>query len=281
MLRVFFFLLASSILAPHSKSWAQYESINHVGEYGIQFGVSQYVGDLNLKVMANTPKLAVSTFFQKQLNNYVGVKLSAAYTRLGASDQNSNEKNQQLRNLSFNSDLWEFTLQGQFNFFKFQPYDPNHRWTPYLTGGLGVFFFNPFAFLQGKKYFLQPLGTEGQNRADLFPDRKPYTLSALCFPIGAGVKFNVSNNVNIGFEAVYRFTNTDYIDDVSTTYAGAAAFTPNTPAAALQDRSTEFSPPIGTAGFQRGNSTKKDGYFFLQGIVSFNIASYRCPKASK
>ncbi len=85
----------------------------------------------------------------------------------------------------------------------------------------------------------------------------------------------------VSFESGFRKTFTDYIDDVSTTYAGAAAFKNPSSALSLQDRSTEFGPAIGAAGIQRGNSTKKDGYFFLQGVVSFNIASYRCPKASK
>lgn len=62
-----------------------------------------------------------------------------------------------------------------------------------------------------------------------------------------GVKYNLGRNVNLGFEVVHRFTSTDYLDDVSTTYAGVTAFpqkTPgvNTPAYLLQDRSYETEP---------------------------------------
>ena len=31
-------------------------------------------------------------------------------------------------------------------------------------------------------------------------------------------------SMNVGFEVTYRFTTTDYLDDVSTTYAGSATF---------------------------------------------------------
>ena len=82
-------------------------------------------------------------------------------------------------------------------------------------------------------------------------------------------------------EVGYRFTNTDYLDDVSTTYA-PDAFQPlpnGQPSSAqlLSDRSYETGAPIGIKGRQRGNSTQKDGYVIAQVGVSFNISSYKCP----
>lgn len=274
MIQLKYFLYTIVIVLLNSPSKAQYESNVHVGEFGVLLGAAHYYGDLNPNPVFDRPKIAIGAFYQRQFNNYIGLRLFAEYARLGYADKFSRNTAQRTRNLSFNSDVWEFTLQGQFNFFKFQPYSANYRWTPYLTAGVGVTFFNPFAFLQGKKYFLQPLGTEGQNT---LPNRKPYNLFALCIPIGAGFKYNISNNINIGLEAAYRITTTDYLDDVSTTYAGAAAFKNPSPALSLQDRSTEFGPAIGTAGVQRGNSTRNDGYLFLQCTVSFSIMSYRCP----
>lgn len=257
---------------------AQYQSNVHKGEYGIALGLAHYMGDLNPNFSVDRPKIAIGAFYQKQFNNYVGLRLSANYASVGYADKYSNNAAQKRRNLSFNSDIWELTLQGQFNFFKFEPGNKYYNnWTPYITGGVGMFTFDPFAFLQDKKFFLQPLGTEGQNSL-LFPDRNPYNLFAVCFPVGAGVKFNINDKMNIGLEATYRFTTTDYLDDVSATYAGTAAFRGAT-ALALQDRSTELGPAIGVAGFQRGNSTQNDGYLFLQCMVSFNIMSYKCPTA--
>jgi hypothetical protein len=98
-----------------------------------------------------------------------------------------------------------------------------------------------------------------------------------------GLKYSLTENTNFFVEVGYRFTNTDYLDDVSTTYAGAEAFPPlpsGDPSAAflLQDRSYETAAtPIGIKDRQRGNSQQKDAYVLAHIGVSFNLTSYRCP----
>ncbi|MEN9371014.1 MAG: hypothetical protein RLZZ64_89, partial [Bacteroidota bacterium] len=82
-------------------------------------------------------------------------------------------------------------------------------------------------------------------------------------------------NLNIGFEVAYRFTTTDYLDDVSTTYAGANMFTPGTPGYILQDRSLTV-PMLGVAGKQRGFSQQKDQYVFAELTLSMSFNSYKC-----
>jgi len=104
----------------------------------------------------------------------------------------------------------------------------------------------------------------------------------LCIPAAVGFKVNVTPNTNVFAEVGYRFTNADYLDDVSSTYA-PDAFAPDangnpTPAMLLADRSYETGTPIGVKGRQRGNSAQKDAYVIAQIGVSFNISSYKCPK---
>ncbi len=256
------------------------------GEVGITAGVAHYFGDLNTRAAINRPKPAVGLFLRKQFGNYVGLRISAHYAQVGYSDTYSKNEYQKTRNLSFNSNIVEFTVQGDFNFFKFIPADPDHLFTPYITFGAGVFYYDPYTFLNGKKEFLRPLGTEGQ-LADqsilanqVYADRKPYSTMALCFPLGVGVKYNLTNKINISFEITNRFTNTDYLDDVSTTYVGLAAV-PSNKGKLLQDRSFEVNPNfiLGTEGRQRGFSKQKDQYIIAEAGVSFNISSYKCPSA--
>jgi len=107
---------------------------------------------------------------------------------------------------------------------------------------------------------------------------------AICLPFGVGVKYNVNEKINLGFEMVYRFTNTDYLDDVSKTYAPDAfpqTLPDNTPTNwyLLQDRSYETGTPIGIKGRQRGFENQKDQYIFAEFTVSFNLTSYKCPTA--
>jgi hypothetical protein len=251
------------------------------GEFGVAVGLGHYFGDLNTRAALNRPKFSAGAFFRKQFSNYIGLKVAANYARLGYSDVYTNNEAQRRRNLSFNSNIWELSVSGDFNFFKFYPGIEGFTYTPYVSLGIGVFSYDPFAYLNNEKISLRPLGTEGQGSA-AYPDRTPYSSMAVCFPFAVGFKYNINEKTNMFFEVGYRFTNTDYIDDVSTVYA-PDAFTalPNgqpSIAALLADRSYETGAPIGIKGRQRGNSAQKDAYVLAQVGLSFNISSYRCPR---
>lgn len=256
------------------------------GEFGFTAGVAHYFGDLNTRARLNRFKPALGIFYRKQFNNYLAMRISAHYAQLGYSDIYSKNTFQNNRNLSFNTDILEFAVHGDFNFFKFVPGDPDFSFTPYVTLGLGVFSYNPYAYLNGKKVYLRPLGTEGQNIAYVGADgkvRKPYGSMAVCVPIGLGIKYSISKSMNLSIQIAHRLTTTDYLDDVSTTYVGIDKFPPingqPSTAAILQDRSAEKGVPIGNEGIQRGFSKQKDQYLIVEIGLSFNITSYKCPSA--
>lgn len=265
-------ILFSLMLASFA-GWAQRYFTSF--EVGISGGVSQYFGDLNEHYGLKTPNFAAGIYGRERLNSYIAVKLGAYYTQVGYDDKLENIPYQQLRNLNFKSDIVEISAQAEFNFFAFITGDKEHRFTPYLTGGLGMFHYDPYTTYNGKKYFLRPLGTEGQYAG--FSDRK-YTTTALCFPIGAGVKWWIKGGVNLTIELADRLTTTDYLDDVSNTYVGSNKFSKNPVARALQDRSGEVNNiALGRAGKQRGNTASKDQYFMALISLSFNFTSYKCP----
>lgn len=257
------------------------DAIVQEGEFGFGLGASHYFGDLNTRAKLNRAKMAGTIFFRKNFGNYIALRVGATFAQLGYSDK-YNTFNQYMltRNLSFNSKVWELTLQGDFNFFRFMPGDPNYSFTPYVTFGAGVFNYDPYAYLQGRKVMLRPLGTEGQGD-------KPYSSMAICIPFGGGFKYAISSKVNIGFEVLHRFTNTDYLDDVSKTYPNPSIFPVNpadgTPSDAylLFDRSYEFGEPISVTnpGLQRGYSKQKDQFLTAMVHLTFNLQSYRCPTA--
>lgn len=261
--------------------FAQYANYSNVqqGEVGITFGAAHYFGDLNNRADVSRPKPSVGIFFRKQFGNYIGLRLAGRFAQLGYSDQYSKNEYQLLRNLSFNTNIYEVALQGDFNFFKFVPGDGVHNFTPYVTLGVGLFSYDPYAYLADEKYYLRPLGTEGQYAAG---GKKPYGNTSFCIPFGAGIKYAMTDKFNISIEAAHRFTGTDYIDDVSGQYAGIDKFEPNSPAALLQDRSYEIDKNniLGVAGRQRGFAKQKDQYLILEVGISFNISSYRCPTAN-
>jgi hypothetical protein len=264
---------------------AQREAVVQEGEFGVGLGAAHYFGDLNTRAHLNRPKIAATAFFRKNFGNYIAVRVGASFAQLGYSDiYNDHNEFMQRRNLSFNSNVWELALQGDFNFFRFMPGEPGYNFTPYITFGVGVFNYDPFAMLQGQKYFLRPLNTEGQG-SSLYPDRKPYGSMAFSIPFGAGVKYCINDRINIGFEIVHRVTGTDYLDDVSKTYVDPSVFPPlpngdPSPAYLLHDRSYELGDPIGKPGIQRGIQTQKDQFATAIIYISFNLQSYKCPSAN-
>lgn len=270
-------------LIPGNRVQAQ-DAVVQEGEFGIGLGAGHYFGDLNTRARLNRAKIAGSLFFRKNFGNYIALRVGASFAQLGYSDQfNTHNEYMHTRNLSFNSKVWELALQGDFNFFRFMPGEPEFSFTPYITFGVGVFSYDPYAYLRGDKVFLRPLGTEGQG-SPLYPDRQQYSSMGISIPLGAGVKYSFNDRINIGFEVLHRFSNTDYLDDVSTTFVDPAAFPPNPDGSPsngllLSDRSYEIGDPIGIPGRQRGNSKQKDQFVTAMFHVTFNLQSYRCPTA--
>ncbi|HTN46088.1 MAG TPA: DUF6089 family protein [Flavipsychrobacter sp.] len=277
MRKFFFSLLVSSALLSATQAQNYYSA----GEFGVSLGASQYFGDLNDEYGLKTPNPAIAAFGRYHLNPYISLRANLLYTHVGYADNLSSNPYNRQRNLSFQSNIYEASVQAEFNFFRYHTGEINSRFTPYLTGGVGAFYYNPYAFYNDKKYFLRPLGTEGQ-QAEV-GQGKSYSRISMCFPVGAGIKYWIRPGINLGVEIANRLTLTDYMDDVSTNYAGSEYFAtdprnPN-PAYILQDRSVEVDPnnTLGRRGKQRGNSSTKDQYMMVLINLSFQLKAYKCP----
>lgn len=251
-------------------------------EWGLAAGATQYFGDLNDQYGFHMIRPNFGVFGRYHFNHYLSARLSANYTEVGYDDKFNSNTYQNLRNLNFRSNIFEATLQAEFNFFRFATGEVGSEWTPYITCGIGAFSYNPYTHYNGEKYYLRALGTEGQNMGAEYASRK-YGRFAMCFPIGVGFKWWVVPGVNMGIEITDRLTNTDYLDDVSTSYVGGNKFAPDPTAlnAAyfIQDPSILKNPaqPLGRAGKQRGNSASKDQYVMVQFHLSIQLKTYKCP----
>ena len=280
-----FFAVISLVIIFFLNNGAQaQDAIVQEGEFGVGLGAGHYFGDLNTRAKFNRPKAAATVFFRKNFSNYIAARIAATFARVGYSDiYNSDNEYMRRRNLSFNSNVWELALQMDFNFFRFMPGEPGFNFTPYITLGVGAFSYDPFAYLGREKIFLRPLGTEGQGSTQ-YPDRKQYSTMGISIPFGAGIKYSLNERFNIAFEVLHRYTNTDYLDDVSKTYVDPAVFPSNpdnsfSQAYLLSDRSYEVGEPIGSPGRQRGNSKQKDQFITAMIHLTFNLQSYKCPTA--
>lgn len=253
-------------------------------EVGIGLGTAHYFGDLNPEGGLSPVHYSAGLFYQRYMGNYIAMRLSVNYIHLAASDKDNQSDAYHGRGLDFTNNVMELTLTGSFNFFRYAPGVAGHSFTPYVGLGIGGIYTDPYTKTdQGEKVKLRKLGTEGQNSTTPH-DGKKYGPLAMVFPLSVGVRQALSPKLNIFAEATYRFTKTDYLDDVSTTYAGKEAFDPanykSSPGQAaealeLQDRNLDGKPRM--QGWQRGNSLASDRYLTLQIGLSFNFGSCNCP----
>ncbi|MEO8149254.1 MAG: DUF6089 family protein [Bacteroidia bacterium] len=244
-------------------------------EMGITIGVSSYKGDL--KEHQYTTKdlhLAGGILYRHCFNNHWAFKAGINVMKISAEDSTSGDPYQEHRNLSFRSKIQELNMQFEFNFFKFQTANPVTKWSPYLHAGLTVFHFNPEANLDGDWYKLQPLGTEGQGTS-LYKDRKYYKRTQVAFTFGGGFKFSLSRRFGLAIETGVRKTYTDYLDDVSKTYAdkNAIAAVNGTTAALLSDRSID-QLNNDNLNRDRGNKNNKDWYMFTGVQLNYTLSKH-------
>ena len=119
MKKIILLLLSIAIIKSQTIAQRGFDGNVLKGEFGITAGVAHYFGDLNTRASISRLKPALGLYYKKQFNNYLGARLSAHYAQVGYSDVYSKNEFQKRRNLSFNSDIIEFAIHGDFNFFKY------------------------------------------------------------------------------------------------------------------------------------------------------------------
>ncbi|MEO7309503.1 MAG: DUF6089 family protein [Chitinophagaceae bacterium] len=233
-------------------------------------GISNYQGDLQpIFLTLNLAKPSGFMVVKYGLTENIFIRGGFAIGSLEGNDR-VNRDYLQNRNLSFKTSVSEFHVGLEYRLIR----PENFSVTPYLFAGLGVYHFNPYATYQGKDYFLQPLGTEGQGLPQ-YPSKKIYSLNQLCIPYGGGFKWQVNCNLNIGFEFGQRKLFTDYIDDVSGTFADEEILrnARGQIAVDLAFRRKEVDPnkPYPAEGVGRGNAKQDDWYYFTGLTIGLSL----------
>jgi hypothetical protein len=176
-LRMSLVLIVLIFLTANQKAKAQ--SLE-VGAFG---GASYYLGDLNPSKHFIESNLAYGGLVKYNLSKRFALNLSLTQAKLksDASNFNADHTANQAANLS--TQLNEFALMGEFNFFPYAINDRNNFWSPYVLGGLA--------------YFITPLQ------------------SGISLPFGLGIKINPLRNFGLSLFWSARKTFTDNIDQLS------------------------------------------------------------------
>jgi hypothetical protein len=260
---ILFSLLICASLHAQAQNW----------EGGIMIGGSNYHGDLAYNIVPNETHFAQGVHVRYNFTPYWSYRPSVVHAKISGSDANFEDF--RLRNLSFESEIWEVNNVLEFNFLPFGSRILSKDFSSYATLGLTVFRHNPKAVFNDKTIALRDLSTEGQT------SKQQYGLLQLAIPFGGGVKYNINKNLVIGLEVAWRKTFTDYLDDVSTVYPDLQIQRDNYGdlSANMSDRSYEVDgvgEPLSIAGDERGDPSMKDFYFISAFTVTYRLTPITC-----
>ncbi|GAB4261170.1 MAG: hypothetical protein Kow0027_28700 [Saprospiraceae bacterium] len=233
-------------------------------EAGILFGGANYMGDLSSqRIVPEETNLMMGIMARYNFTPTFSARAGLTRATISGNDQNSLSPATRMRNLHFRSQVYEFSVMGEYNL---TPYNIRDQKTgvPYLFAGLALTSFNPEAQMHGQWYDLHPRHTEGVD----------YKRTIVAIPFGIGMKFNLSYKANFGFEFGARKTFTDYLDDVSNRYPDVIGMRSYAPLnAALSYRTPELTGEFteDPMGQMRGNPNNKDWYFFAGINLTVNL----------
>ncbi|MBL7860379.1 MAG: hypothetical protein JNJ65_04405 [Cyclobacteriaceae bacterium] len=170
------------------------------------------------------------------------------------------------RNLTFRNQIKELSVMAYFDLFENDAtYISRVKWTPYAFIGVAGFTNNPQAqapaaglngealgVAAGEWIDLRPLGTEGQfstlDPTDANVGIDAYSKLQIGIPFGVGARFRINEVMDLWADWGFRYTFTDYLDDVSQNYVDLGVFGTNNLARAMSYRSNELPaselPPL-------------------------------------
>ena len=238
--------------------------------FGVNGGMSHFIGDVGHYGLHLPQGYYLGGVIQKAIDDHYTFNLMGNYGTIANDDALSNKPFRNARNLHFRSIIVEAGATIEFNFFPVVPGSRKENFSPYIFGGLALFYFNPQAELDGRWVDLQPLGTEGQHTR--LSEVGPYSLVDISFPFGFGFKWAVNRTVILAAEVGFRPTRTDYLDDVSGYYVNPVELGElrGPVAAALSDRSLV---DYDKTDMLRGNPNNNDWYIFSGFKIIFALSS--------
>ena len=193
----------------HSQSFYRYR-FEEPWSISASIGPTQYFGELYSFWKYNEgvqPDWNANFAVNYTFGTHMRARVQGTYYKMSGSDPPSDPRAYRTpRNLSFQAKNWE--AAGIIEYY-FHPVKLNnitrHLWNPYIFAGVGISTNNPQAQLDGRWVDLRPLQLENN----------PYEKYIIVFPMGLGFKYKLNVYMDLKFEGNYRYTLTDYMDDIS------------------------------------------------------------------
>lgn len=284
---ILLFILAFTEFADAQSFYSRRRDRTLMFSYGV--GFSTYHGDMHdvfydgLQA-ALGPSLGVG--LRKKFGSQLSLRVDLNWYQIGGNDaedqkgfiskrlSNRNdvgaEDDRYIRNLNFRSRNIELSVMGIFNLIPVDgSYSRRPIINPYLMFGIGRSTNRPKTYLPGEEgnytVNLWQIQTEAAAPVDSYP--KNITV----IPFGIGLRLKANQYIDILIEGARRFTFTDYLDDVATTYPSKDEIIewnggPGSPTAdvavLIYDRSVEGGYTARKKGDIRGRENNDAYYIF-------------------
>lgn len=240
-------------------------------EIGGHIGLSNYSGDLsssNIGPVVAQSHFSGGAFARYNFNANFSVRGGFNFATVSGKDALSGSARLEERNLNFSTNIYEGSLMLEMNVLKYLATISEYHFAPYVSAGIAVFSFDPTTDFEGSRIRLQPLGTEGQGTS-FAPDNPKYNLTQFNIPFGGGFKMKLAEGITAHLELVFRWTFTDYLDDVSTVYPGDEILLSEGAGELAVLLSNRTGVPV-EPGQVRGGATVND--YYATGVVGVSYA---------
>lgn len=107
-----------------------------VGAFG---GAAYYLGDLNPQKHFTKSNIAYGGVLKYNLNRRIAIGLSATQANIKSDAATYNAEHTANTATNLSTQINDFALMGELNFFPYAIGDRKNRWTPYIFGGGAVF----------------------------------------------------------------------------------------------------------------------------------------------
>jgi Outer membrane protein beta-barrel domain len=183
-------------------------------EIGLNLGTLIYQGDLSTGNLGYTYNLkpAIGVWAAKSIDDYFSIRYSLLRGELGADESvYSTPDWKRHRNFRFNTSVTEFSTSIVWDLFGKTYKEGMKRFSPYFFAGAGFSILNvnrdwsrfDTSYFNSKSSASIGLGIDSTHKT-------PWIIPVI--PVGAGLRYMISNHFFLNAEASYRITWSDEID---------------------------------------------------------------------
>ncbi|AWW31563.1 hypothetical protein DN752_16315 [Echinicola strongylocentroti] len=206
---LFLLFLAITAQGTHAQSFNRFK-FEEPWSFGVGGGVTQYFGELYSLWKYHEgvqPDFNVSINARRTIGTNTRLRVEASYIQMSGKDYPSDPRAFRYpRDLHFRARNFEMAFMAEYHWKPVKLYNiTRHFLNWYVFAGVGATTNTPKAQLDGEWYNLRPLALENNE----------YPAVAMVFPMGLGMKYKLNVYMDLFIEGNYRFTLTDYLDDIS------------------------------------------------------------------